>query len=214
MTQVRILAGQQSRLRGPLGALGTALLIAVLAVSAACSGAPAAQPTDTPETGATETTSPGTTTDSVGTFTLTGEMGNDRQYHASVKLSDGRVMAVGGRGKGVSEWPIVHHSAEIYDPAAGQWTRTGSTEEDRQFPTIAELPDGRVLLAGGNDNRLDPHKSAEVWDPETGQWSPTGEMLRHREQGAAVVLDDGRVIVTGGKSKTFTAAGALGDLRP
>ena len=140
LTQVRILAGQ----------LALAAAAAALAAAAACAGAPAAAPSpDSPGSGDADAAAK-VRPDSgaaVGTFTLTGEMGNDRQYHASVKLADGRVMAVGGRGKGVSEWPIVHHSAEIYDPATGAWTRTGSTAEDRQFPAMGR-PSRRERAAG------------------------------------------------------------------
>ena len=176
-------------------------LVALLALAAACSSSPAASETTGEATGGPD--SSGETagsTDPVGEFILTGEMGNDRLYHAAVKLPDGRIMVVGGRGKGVSEWPIIHQTSEIYDPATSEWTNTGVTNEDRQSPSIALLPDGKVLLAGGNDNRLELHKTAEIWDPATGEWSMIEKMLKLREQPASGVLPDGRVIIVGGKS--------------
>jgi hypothetical protein len=108
-------------------------------------------------------------------------------------LSDGRVLVVGMAG----ERPAAN-TAELYDPLSGTWSEAGDTTTLRQEYTMTQLPDGRVLVAGG----LDPSTnellaSAEIFDPATGTWSPTGTMGTPRCGHTATLLRDGRVLVAG-----------------
>src|SRR5215471_11024320 len=80
---------------------------------------------------------------SPGTFTATGDMTTARVGHTATLLLDGRVLIVGGDKTG---------TAELYDPATGAFTPTGSgtTGHGRNTswggpPNAALLPDGRVL---------------------------------------------------------------------
>lgn len=78
--------------------------------------------------------------------------------------------------------------------ASSPWTFTGSMSQARHFHTATALPDGRVLVTGGQ-----PHTAtAELYNPASGTWSPTGSMAAARSFHTATLLQDGRVLVVGG----------------
>jgi hypothetical protein len=64
---------------------------------------------------------------------------------------------------------------------------------DRRYHVAAPLPDGRVMVAGGIENRR-----AEVFYPTTEIWFPIGFLSRIRIAPAATLLPSGRLLVTGG----------------
>ena len=48
------------------------------------------------------------------------------------------------------------------DPAGGTWSVTGSLNTARNLHTATLLPNGTVLVAGGQDSNSDPLASAEL----------------------------------------------------
>ena len=119
-----------------------------------------------------------------------------RAYHTATLLLDGTVLVTGG-GEGDGA-----RSAEVYDPGTRTWTATGSMIEARAEFIAALLPNGKVLVAGG-----DGDGGAELYDPEIGTWTATSPMIDDRHQHRAAVLPDGTVLVTGGG--TFDEADEL-----
>jgi hypothetical protein len=155
-----------------------------------------------------------------GEWTKTGRMHTARWGSVASLLADGRVLVGGGvdPAKGYLG-PLA--SAELYDPASGQWTETGSMATWRwgspdNFKAVS-LADGRVLVLGGqitgqppgsSSPRIPPGgggetKGAETYDPESGTWSWARPMAAPPT--TATVLPDGRVLVThdGGSSELF-----------
>jgi hypothetical protein len=55
-------------------------------------------------------------------------------------------------------------SAELYDPAAGTFTPTGSMTVARVGPTATLLPSEKVLIAGGEGSSSWPLASAELYE--------------------------------------------------
>jgi N-acetylneuraminic acid mutarotase len=83
-------------------------------------------------------------------------------------------------------------------PATGAWSNTGSLRIGRAYHTAILLPNGKVLVAGGEDRAHYYLASAELYDPATGTWSPTGSLSMGRLNYTATLLSDGRVLAAGG----------------
>jgi hypothetical protein len=136
-----------------------------------------------------------------------------------VALSDGGAVLVGHAGW----WK---HYADItrsfrFDPGTTRWSEIGQAFAVLWLPDsgpvretpgtlrlhalVARLPDGRVLVAGGDGayqgaslDGANVTASAELYDPATNTWSPLPAMPGPRAGGAAVVLADGSVLLVGG----------------
>jgi hypothetical protein len=110
-------------------------------------------------------------------------------------LQDGRVLMTG------EDTSHSQSSAEIFDPKTATFSPTGSPSDLGSGHTATLLADGRVLIVGGQPNRVSgvPLASAELFDPATGTFISTGPMAVARFDHTAVLLADGRVLVTGGR---------------
>jgi hypothetical protein len=97
-----------------------------------------------------------------GTFSPTGSLATARSGHSATALPDGRVLIAGGSPVGDSSGVVA--SAELYDPATGTFSPTGSLATARAAHTATLLPDGRVLIAGGYDGSKE-FASAELYQP-------------------------------------------------
>ncbi|WP_437602871.1 kelch repeat-containing protein [Sorangium sp. So ce590] len=134
------------------------------------------------------------------------EMNSPRYRHTATPLPDGRVLVVGGYHR----WDA-HDSAELFDPASGEWSVQGSMSAARADHTATLLPDGRVLVIGGDTGGTEGDTAApdlegaldsiEVFDPDSGQasgWSTGDPMNAARADHTATLLSDGRILVAGG----------------
>ena len=153
-----------------------------------------------------------------GRFTPTGSMHVPREMHTAVLMKDGRVLVMGGSSTGSYPNSRIEASAEIYDPATGRFTMTGSMNAVRHKLAAVLLSDGRVLVVGGSDNRdwRGQYASAELYDPATGRFSNDGEMSfkRFKLIATAVRLPDGRVLIAGGAERPEIYDPATKTFRP
>src|SRR2546425_374238 len=108
------------------------------------------------------------------------------------------------------------------------WTATGSMGTARSFHTATLLPNGKVLVAGGQ-NGSPVLTSAELYDPAVGTFASTGALGTARELHTATLLPNGTVLIAGGMGPgnvtlasaelynpatgTFAPTGAMGTAR-
>jgi hypothetical protein len=171
-----------------------------------------------------------------GKFTATSAMKATRAHHSATLIASGplagNVLIAGGTSD-ESGGDVA--TAELYDPATGQFASTGRMSMPREnhsatwlSPSVVSGPlSGNVLVAGGSD-ASGASDSAEVFNPQTATFSSVGAMTTARTLQAAVLLASGKVLIAGGQSSdteflqsaelfdpahaTFAATGAMQNL--
>jgi WD40 repeat protein len=123
-----------------------------------------------------------------------------RDLHTATLLTNGKVLVAGGYDGSTSL-----ASAELYDPATGAWSATGSFTTGRYYHAAASLPNGTVLVAGGYDG-TDFLISAQLYDPDAGTWTATGGVGTARGYHTLTSLLNGKVLVAGGYNGTSLLA--------
>jgi Galactose oxidase, central domain/Kelch motif len=155
-----------------------------------------------------------------GTFVPTGVMASARYLHTATLLTNGKVLIAGGADTNAAG--IAFATAELFDPASGTFSPTGSMGTARAGHTATLLTSGKVLVAGGGNGN--PIATAELYDPISGTFSPTGDMATARESHSATLLTTGKVLITGGTTAltaeifdpatgSFAATGSMADQR-
>ena len=103
-----------------------------------------------------------------GLFSPTGSMSTARWNHTATLLPayemrpHGRVLLAGGDGGSFSSGLLAN--AELYDPDTGSFSTTDSMSTLRHQHSATLLPNGKLLIAGG-DNFPNALASAELYAP-------------------------------------------------
>jgi hypothetical protein len=137
-----------------------------------------------------------------------GGIAYPRGAHTATLLADSRVLITGGfadRGAGGNPQT---DTTEIYDPAANGWDRGATMTATRSFHTATLLPDGRVLVVGGEEATGPYLATTELYDPVANRWTLAGSLSGPRGFHTANLLANGRVLVTGGWGAGDTYASA------
>ena len=153
-----------------------------------------------------------------GNWTVTNNLNTARYNHTATLLSNGKVLIAGGSVNVADEGSGELASAELYDPASGTWTVTGSLAAARDLTVATLLPNGKVLIACGQGNNTGPLASAEIYDPGSGKWTSAGNLNIARQGHTATLVSDDIVLVTGGANAEYLQSvelylGGLGYLR-
>jgi len=133
-----------------------------------------------------------------------------RANPTAVRLADGRVLVLGGFGPdcqpavayGYSCQPLA--TAEVYDPATDQWTKTAPMPQAHGRVSAALLSDGTVLVVGGAG------QEAIRYDTRTGSWTGAGETTTPRTGSLLFALPGDRALTLEGDEPYADFFGSLG----
>ncbi|MDI3285473.1 kelch repeat-containing protein [Polyangium sp. 15x6] len=124
-----------------------------------------------------------------------------------VRLSVTAPVAYAAEGRSVGVWLVakgtsfeLHVDADaeevLVDPL---WVPAAMMNTGRRWHTATRLPDGKVLVAGGESSGT-ATASAEIYDPATNTWTATGSMAKARSSHTATLTEFGYVLVAGGEA--------------
>jgi large repetitive protein len=130
-----------------------------------------------------------------GAFRATGDMVNGRYAATASLLSDGRVLIVGGEGKN-GDYDGYLSTAEIYDPATGSFSTSGTMTVDRAGASAILLPNRQVLIVGGGGNSPGD-ASPELYNPTDNTFAKTNHSAAEFDYALAKValLPSGKVLI-------------------
>ncbi|HVA60357.1 MAG TPA: kelch repeat-containing protein [Mycobacteriales bacterium] len=156
------------------------------------------------------------------TWQVTGRMLQSDQWLQSVVLPDGRVLV--GCGNDPGDFEIYNPGADPTTGLTGLWQLTALDPHLRTHCAMSLLPDGRVLVVGGDNHTYVPSVPQEfswspsgtitigggnvstvggevlasIYDPVANTWTDTAPLPAPRVAPLSVRLADGRVLVLGG----------------
>lgn len=153
-------------------------------------------------------------TDNTGSMTNTGTFVPGEHYPKEgswVMFGEGRILIAGG-GSNTTANPsdtttgISSRTAYTVDVRTGTpvVSPAASMNFARQFANATILPNGEVIVMGGNTSGLKFNDTGsvltpEIWNPSTGQWRAAADMSVPRNyHSLALLLPDGRVLSGGG----------------
>jgi hypothetical protein len=124
-------------------------------------------------------------------------MTTPRAFHTATLFPSGELLIAGGcAGANCNSQGLA--SAELYDPATGTWTASGSMNSGRFGNTLNRLKNGHVLAAGGEDQDTSVLQSSETYDPASGAWIVGPDMSTPRANATGTLLASGQVLVASG----------------
>jgi hypothetical protein len=136
------------------------------------------------------------------TFTATGSMTTARGNHASALLYNGKILVAGGLAPGDGA-AVPTATAELYDPATGLFTTTGSMSIPRGHYAPTILDDGTIFIQGGAS--LPAGTNADVFNPATGTFRTTANFTAAQAGMRDSILPDGTVLLASGVNSQTVA---------
>ncbi|MEM1180784.1 MAG: galactose oxidase-like domain-containing protein [Acidobacteriota bacterium] len=127
------------------------------------------------------------------------DLNRARGNGSSVRLQDGRIFIVGGEDK-----ILYFNSAEVIDLTQPnpRWQSVASMSAARAFIDAIVLPDGNVLVLGGDEGTGSALRTPELYDPAANTWTNMAQFQIPRGyHSTTLLLPDGRVIVSGGEGQ-------------
>ena len=123
-----------------------------------------------------------------------GNLNIARQGHAAIRLSDGKILIVGGENAN----GLIRES-EIFNPATHSFITAANLDTARTEHTLARLADGRILVIGGR-GQAQPLRTTEIYNYSGNVFTPGPSLNRPRAGHTATALADGRILIAGGSA--------------
>jgi outer membrane protein assembly factor BamB len=126
-------------------------------------------------------------------------MPTERTAFGAVRLGDGRILAIGGIGRGAGGSRVKLAAVDVYDPVTQRWSAAAPLPAVQENEGAAVGADGRVYAVGGygmNNNKY--LNTLNIYDPATNAWTQGKSMPTARSYLTAVALTDGRIVAIGG----------------
>lgn len=136
----------------------------------------------------------------------TGSMISARVSHTATLLPAGfagKVLVAGGTGSSA-----ILSACELYNTSTGTWAATAAMNTARDGHTASVLPNGSVLVTGGqaNGGASESTNTSEIFNivGQTASWSTPAKMNAQRTDHTATLLTSGKVMVIGGLAPNVT----------
>ncbi|HYM50691.1 MAG TPA: kelch repeat-containing protein [Candidatus Limnocylindrales bacterium] len=152
-----------------------------------------------------------------GAWTPTGSLSAPRYGQTALPLKDGRVLLVGGWSQPSSfgQNALPTRAIDRFDPSTRRFAPGAAAPAVVQGAMFASLPDGRVLMAGGDDPAHGSTSRVWLYDPSADTWTPGPPMPVSRAYGIAITLAGGQVLVAGGDQMAAQPGGVqTGPIQP
>lgn len=126
--------------------------------------------------------------------------GSDRLYNTTVLYDVGKMLVAGGGQQDAKNSAItidLNGATPVVEP-------TDSMKYARAMQNSVVLPNGEVLVVGGNSSGIQFSDNGtvltpEIWNPDTGEWREVAAHTKPRNyHSTALLLQDGRVLSMGG----------------
>jgi hypothetical protein len=127
-------------------------------------------------------------------------MNTARSGATATLVPNGKVLIAGGY---IGSPPYSLASTELYDPATNTFAAADSTpvmNYQRIGDTATLLPNGKVLVAGGEVAFEDPDYGAELYDPQTNKFVALSSTPGLNIFATATLLPNGSVLIAGGQN--------------
>lgn len=125
-----------------------------------------------------------------------------RESHTATLLNDGNVLITGGH-RDRRDNMIVYSSSEIFDSNTATFSESGTLNIPRHKHDAALLPDGKVLIIGGANQRDSLYRSAEIYDPRLRTFTSTPDLNspRFKFRSSSIALPGNNILIAGGSNK-------------
>lgn len=128
-----------------------------------------------------------------GTKSFPATSPSQQGCHITTLLEDGRLIFIGGQGS--DDFRDAVRTVKTYNPGTGGWLVLPNLIEERWYPGLARLADGRLLVMGGGQRpNAQRTKSCEIYDPVLNAWSAADSMSLASDYPPAVLLYNGNVL--------------------